>query len=140
MVQLGIMKWSGHHQLKFFCCEILLFSFGTLGLIAPKWIGRKNAIGNSFTDNSIKVRCQLLDGTQSQMALGTQVKVVLVDKRAIQCRKRNVCQFVLLIQELFDMLVSVLVGSKCACNTIHTYTLFVVLDESTKITHQGLLT
>ena len=74
------------------------------------------------------------------MALGTQVKVVLVDKRAIQCRKWNVCQLVLLIQELLDMLVCVPVGPECACNTIHTYTLFVVLDEGTKITHQGLLT
>lgn len=62
MMKFGIIKWSGHHQLRLFCREILLLPFRTLGLIAPEWIGRKNTIGNGFTDNSLEVRCQLLDG------------------------------------------------------------------------------
>jgi len=57
MIKFGIMKWSGHHQLQFLCSQIFLLSLRTLGLIAPEWIGSKNAIGNSFTDNSLEVRC-----------------------------------------------------------------------------------
>ena len=62
MIKFGIMKWCGHHQLKFLCGQIFLLSLRTLGLISPEWIGSKNTIGNSFTDNSLKfvVNCLMV--------------------------------------------------------------------------------
>ena len=73
--------------------------------------------------------------TKCQMTIGSQMKVILLNKRTIQCREWNIGQFVLFIEELLDMHIGVLVCTERTCNTIYTYTLLEVLNEGAEITH-----
>lgn len=67
------------------------------------------------------------------------MRVIILDKRAIQCCKGNVGQFVFLIEEFFYMIIYIFIHPECSYNTIRAYTRLKILVEGAEITHNYLL-
>ncbi len=73
------------------------------------------------------------------MALCPQIQVVFVDERTVQCGKRDIRQFVSHLQEPFDMVVGIAIGSQASCCAVYSHTLFKVADEPSEISQKRFL-
>ena len=127
------VKRGGHNPVQLFCREIFLHVLRAHRLVAHERAGGNNTVSNGLSDNGFQLDGQVDDCSGSEVPFRPEIQIILVNERTVQRRKRNIGELVLRLQESFDMVVGIAIGSQASYRTVYPHTFFKVADEPPEI-------